>query len=461
MLTFSPTCGVLFCFLKEEGVDELRVFAQQLVDSCRRYCKHGNHAVESGREFAGLLKSLTSDAWVQRFGRVASLLAKFGETFEEIESFREGLLRSLEETFCAPMEEFVRLEVKRVRNMKQEVQKASSDLEASLVKYLRHRHSGGSGPSLAAGSAGQDSSEKWEAQMAVLRQSFELTRYDMVVELNSQKANRKFQLCQRVCNSLYDHLGYFQECHAVVAAVQPTLAQLNAELALARKDFSRQGMLYNLKRKLLLREVKRSSPALALLLPKRKRGSFQSDVVSVPQKISLGLPILGLDLRRPSVESQQSAARRPSVESAAPTSSAIKKLWGASVSSDPGTSPKPRVVWGENEVVEPDLEQRVSDTLNYEEIADLALTAPVESRRPPLFGQVGELEGLRLSQYFGSRAESGEFDSHLSPEVGKSPGSVEHARHTWSRSTTSDRIPIPVNRQSSAGTGALLNMQSR
>lgn len=184
------------------------------------------------------------------------------------------LLSSLEETFCAPMEEFVRLEVKRVRRMKQDVQKASGDLEASLVKYLRQRHGAGTG-----GGGAQEPPDQWDTQLSVLRQSFELTRYDMLVELNSQKTNRKFQLCQRVCTALYAHLGYFQECHGVIAAVEPALDQLNTELSLARKEFSSKGMLYNLKRKLLLREVKRASPALALLLPKRKRGSFQSVIL--------------------------------------------------------------------------------------------------------------------------------------------------------------------------------------
>ena len=258
----------------EESVDDLRGLAEQLVDSCRRYCKHGNAASDSARTFSHLLKSLVSNHWTHRFGRVATLLAKFGDTFDEIESFREGLMRSLEETFCAPMEEFVRLEVKRVRTMKQDMQKASNELEASLVKYLRQRQSGG-GSSVVGGS-GVENQEKWDTELSVLRQSFELTRYDMVVELNAQKMNRKFQLCQRVCTSLFDFIGYFQECGSVMGTVQPTLTQLNKELSFARKEFSCQGMLYNLKRKLLLREVKRSSPALALMLPKKKRGSFQS-----------------------------------------------------------------------------------------------------------------------------------------------------------------------------------------
>ena len=83
--------------LQEESVDELRVFAQQLVDSCRRYCKHGHAAVEAGREFSGLLTSLRSEAWTQRFGRVAALLAAFGDTFEEV-----TLCLSLTDTvFCS------------------------------------------------------------------------------------------------------------------------------------------------------------------------------------------------------------------------------------------------------------------------------------------------------------------------------------------------------------------------
>ena len=65
-------------------MDELRIFAQQLVDSCRRYCKHGHAAVEAGREFSSFLASLRSEAWQQRFGRVSTLLAAFGDTFEEV-----------------------------------------------------------------------------------------------------------------------------------------------------------------------------------------------------------------------------------------------------------------------------------------------------------------------------------------------------------------------------------------
>lgn len=172
----------------------------------------------------------------------------------------------------------MRREVKCVRHMKQDVQKASADLEASLGKYLRHRQ----GAAGAAGGGAPEPQEKWDAELSVLRQSFELTRYDILVELNSQKTNRKFQLCQRVCTALYAHLGFFQECHNVIDNVEPAMDQLNTELALARKEYSNKGMLYNLKRKLLLREVKRSSPALALLLPKKKRGSFQSVSFSPP-----------------------------------------------------------------------------------------------------------------------------------------------------------------------------------
>ena len=65
-----------------------------------------------------------------------------------------------------------------------------------------------------------------------------------VVELNAQRANRKFQLCTRVCSSLYAHLGYFQQGHNVIEDIQPQLSKLNDELTLARKEFSRKGEVY-------------------------------------------------------------------------------------------------------------------------------------------------------------------------------------------------------------------------
>lgn len=79
----------------------------------------GNAFVESGKDFSSLLCSLQNPVWADRLGDLAPLLSKLGGIFEEIESYRDAVLLSLETTFSAPMEEFVHIEVKTVKKLKQ------------------------------------------------------------------------------------------------------------------------------------------------------------------------------------------------------------------------------------------------------------------------------------------------------------------------------------------------------
>ncbi len=65
-----------------------------------------------------MIKLQTEEAWSNRLGELAPLLSFIGTTFEEIESYRDAVLLSLETTFSAPMEEFVKREVKTVKAMK-------------------------------------------------------------------------------------------------------------------------------------------------------------------------------------------------------------------------------------------------------------------------------------------------------------------------------------------------------
>ena len=63
-------------------------------------------------------------------------MVKFGETLDEIQNYREALLISLETTFSAPMEAFVKREVKEVKKKRKELQLSLEEYEANLAKML-------------------------------------------------------------------------------------------------------------------------------------------------------------------------------------------------------------------------------------------------------------------------------------------------------------------------------------
>lgn len=236
--------------IMDQNVDELRNHLQLLVCKCREYCRIGHVSCEAGKDFSFLISALSDDSWFGRLGDLAILLSKFGDIFEEIESYREAVLLSLETTFSAPMEEFVKREVKEIKKLKTRVQQCSEDYELLLSKFLALK------PDI-----DSEIIHQKEEELAMIKNKFELCRYDLVTELNSLETKKKLQLCERICSALYTNLGYFHQCHTLVATVEPAMRQLTAEVSLARKDFTRELMLRNAKRTQLQRELDRVKPS--------------------------------------------------------------------------------------------------------------------------------------------------------------------------------------------------------
>lgn len=238
----------------DKTVEELRSHLTLMVDKCRQYCKQGNSFVDSGKDFSSLLCSLHDPVWADRLGDLAPLLAKLGGIFEEVESYRDAVLLSLETTFSAPMEEFVHIEVKTVKKLKQEVAKCADEYEVNLAKFLHLRKN-----------IEPEIIEQKESELQVMRKKYELARYDLVAELNSLETKKKFQLCERACSALYSYLGFFHQCHTLIATVEPAMRKLTCEVQAARKDFAREVMLRHARRVQLQRELDRAKPLSSAL----------------------------------------------------------------------------------------------------------------------------------------------------------------------------------------------------
>mmetsp|Transcript_20948 Transcript_20948/g.30198 ORF Transcript_20948/g.30198 Transcript_20948/m.30198 type:complete len:833 (+) Transcript_20948:91-2589(+) len=222
----------------DKNVEDLRSHLQLLVDKCRSYCKNGNAFVDSGKDFASLMSQLQEPVWAGRLGEgLSEFLAKFGNAFEMIESYREAVIVSLETTFSAPMEEFVKLEAKSVRKLKNAVSQNSEVYESALAKFLSLKTS-----------VDDEVVHRKEAELATMRKELELSRYDLVTELNSLETKKKFQLCERTCSALYIYLGFFHQCHTMVATMEPAMRQLTSEMSRARDDFRREAILREAKR---------------------------------------------------------------------------------------------------------------------------------------------------------------------------------------------------------------------
>jgi len=171
-------------------------------------------------------------------------MVKFGETLDDIQNYREALLISLETTFSAPMEAFVKREVKEVKKKRKELQLFLEEYEANLAKMLLLKNN--AEPEVVA--------EK-EGAVAASKRRFELVRFELVNLLNQLEVKKKFQLVERVCSGLYANLGFFHQCHTLVAIREPSMRDLQGQLQLARREFAKTERLWGAKKTQLEMEL--------------------------------------------------------------------------------------------------------------------------------------------------------------------------------------------------------------
>lgn len=228
----------------DENVEGLRKHMLRLVSICRKYCDLGQQFTETGRELAGEMMHLQGESWFTRLGELAPSLVRFGETLGEIQNYREALLVSLETTFSVPMEQFVRREVKEVKKKRYELQRNLEEYENDLSRYL-----------LLKNNEKQDIIDHHETKIAHSKRAFELVRFDLVNLLNQLEIKKKFQLVERICSGLYANLGFFHQCHTLVATREPSMRELQGHLKNARCDFAKTERLWSAKRTQLEMEL--------------------------------------------------------------------------------------------------------------------------------------------------------------------------------------------------------------
>jgi len=182
-------------------------------------------------------------------------LVRFGETLDEIQTSLESLVYSLESTFSAPMEEFVKQEVRSVIKMKQEVNKSREEFEAQQGKLLQLKRN-----------SDEPQYQIRAAEVAQIKRRFELGRFDLVNHLNQLETKKKFQLVERVCAGLYAFLGYFHQCHSHLSLVLPKMKDLQSAVNLARKDFNKNDRLWAAKRMQLESKLNKQAGAVGGLL---------------------------------------------------------------------------------------------------------------------------------------------------------------------------------------------------
>eukprot|EP00937_MAST-01D_sp_MAST-1D-sp2_P006158 g6158.t1 len=276
ILEFSNDCPNLRAKVARVGqsVAVLERTMQRLVDVTRRYGKHGEQFSDTGRRFAEELAGLRlvhgagagaggrpsrAGAGHERGQRgpgsgsesgapqtLEGVVQQFGSTMEALQSYRDTLLESMEMVFAQPMEAFARREAKEARKVNKDVTRAREVYEEKLARYLALPNN-----------AQPADVRAREAAAAGEKRRFELARFDQVLHLNKVEATKKFQLVERVVAALYAQLGFFHQCHEMVATLEPAMRKVAQVLEQARKEFHQEERIWNARRGKLERQLNR------------------------------------------------------------------------------------------------------------------------------------------------------------------------------------------------------------
>ena len=87
-----------------------------------------------------------------------------------------------------------------------------------------------------------------EEAVTKAKRRFELARFDQVTNLNTLEARKKFQLVDRLTNATYAQLGFFHQCHELLAELEPTMRELAEALRSSKGTFNQQERLWAARR---------------------------------------------------------------------------------------------------------------------------------------------------------------------------------------------------------------------
>jgi len=233
----------------EESMGSLKEYMTRLINDTTDFIASGRQMRQAGLKMAETFcdrkhsRSLFTNSYSE-LGQLTPDLLRFSEIFRQIQDSINILLCSLEQGLLQPLQIFVRDYMKDdPKKLKKKVWTMGEKYQLLLQQVLDGKKVV-EGSELYSDYICGDKLTDLYSDIMDARWNYELGRYDIVQYLNNVDGQKKIQLVSAINSAMYAFLGYFQGGAQLMVTQEKRMAERQAKLLVARKEFDTEQQLW-------------------------------------------------------------------------------------------------------------------------------------------------------------------------------------------------------------------------
>lgn len=201
----------------EVNVGELETRLEKLVKQCHTMLETGRAYCQNSKSFVNGLKELGHHCSEDR--SMGDCLEKFSKKLSAIVSAQEELIETTQKDVKLKLQNFVKDDVKRFKDVRKEFERSSENLEAALSRNAQ------------APRGKQHEVEEASNNLLIARRAFRSGALDYVLQINVIESRKKTEILQAMLSLIQAQALFFQQSHQSLAELENYRKELHDENA--------------------------------------------------------------------------------------------------------------------------------------------------------------------------------------------------------------------------------------
>lgn len=201
----------------EVNVGELETRLEKLVKQCHTMLETGRAYCQNSKSFVNGLKELGHHCSEDR--SMGDCLEKFSKKLSAIVSAQEELIETTQKDVKLKLQNFVKEDVKRFKDVRKEFERSSENLEAALSRNAQ------------APRGKQHEVEEASNNLLIARRAFRSGALDYVLQINVIESRKKTEILQAMLSLIQAQALFFQQSHQSLAELENYRKELHDENA--------------------------------------------------------------------------------------------------------------------------------------------------------------------------------------------------------------------------------------
>ncbi|XP_073762913.1 arf-GAP with coiled-coil, ANK repeat and PH domain-containing protein 1 isoform X4 [Danio rerio] len=201
----------------EVNVSELETRLEKLVKQCHTMLETGRAYCQNSKSFVNGLKELGHHCSEDR--SMGDCLEKFSKKLSAIVSAQEELIETTQKDVKLKLQNFVKDDVKRFKDVRKEFERSSENLEAALSRNAQ------------APRGKQHEVEEASNNLLIARRAFRSGALDYVLQINVIESRKKTEILQAMLSLIQAQALFFQQSHQSLAELENYRKELHDENA--------------------------------------------------------------------------------------------------------------------------------------------------------------------------------------------------------------------------------------